>query len=84
MGEFVRCCGGGWEGRRAEGVRGKEKTIWAKGPLEPWMVRALFPRLNLSVLRCGRFGGGHKPVQSGLSLPATYFATAYDPYSQHS
>ena len=39
------------------------------------MVRALFPRSNLSVLSRGRFGGGHKPVLLGLPLLATHFAT---------
>lgn len=38
------------------------------------MVRALFPRLNLSVLRLGRFGGGRKLGQPGLPLLDTHFA----------
>jgi len=39
------------------------------------MVRALFPRSNLSVLSHGRFGGGGKPVLPGFPLLATHFAT---------
>jgi len=39
------------------------------------VVRALFPRSNLSVLSRGRFGGGHKPVLPGFPLLATHFAT---------
>ena len=27
MDEFVRCCGGGWEGRRVEGEWSEGKTI---------------------------------------------------------
>ena len=39
------------------------------------MVRALFPRSILSVLRRGRFGGGHKPVLFGFPFLTTHSAT---------
>jgi hypothetical protein len=35
------------------------------------VVRALFPRSNLSVLSRGRFGGGPNPVLRDSPLPAT-------------